>query len=180
MVENKKLNLGCGEDIKKDYINLDFVKQRGVDVVYNLNKFPWPFKDNEFDLIYCSHVLEHINDFERTLLEIKRICKNGARIIIRVPHFSCGVTYRDPIHKTFFSYFTFDYYSINGIKNYEKKSSLKFLKIINKKLNFTRFAFTFLNIPLNPLINLNQAIYERFFCWMLPCSEVLFELEVVK
>ncbi|MCK5608578.1 class I SAM-dependent methyltransferase [Candidatus Pacearchaeota archaeon] len=175
----KKLNLGCGEDIKRNYVNLDFVKQQGVDIVCDLSKFPWPFRDNEFDEVYASHVMEHVLDFEKTLLELKRICKKGALIRIMVPHFSCGVTYRDPTHKTFFSYFTFDYYQKEN-KNYEKFSKLQFLKIKRRKLNFTRLAFPKLNYIFNPVINLNQEIYERFFCWMLPCSEVIFEMEVVK
>lgn len=181
-MDKKKLNLGCGEDIKEGFINLDFVDLKGVDIVHNLEKFPWPFKDNEFDEIYTSHYLEHINDFERTILEIKRIAKNGAKITIRVPHFSCGVTYRDPTHKIFYSYFTFDYYIKNPLQKttYDKFEKLKFLKIIDRQLNFTRLAFPKLNYIFNPLINFNPEIYERFFCWILPCSEVLFKLQVEK
>ena len=175
----KKLNIGCGNDIKKDYVNLDFVKQKGVDKAWDLNKYPWPFKDNEFEEIYASHVLEHFPDLEKLLLEIKRIAKNKAKIVIRVPHFSCGVTYRDVTHKTFFSYFTFDYYTKES-KNYAKDKKLIFLKIRKRKLNFTRLSFAFLNYIFNPIININPEIYERFFCWILPCSEVLFELEVEK
>lgn len=175
----KALNIGCGNDIRKGYINLDFVKQKGVDVVHNLNKFPWPFKDNEFDKIYASHILEHFDDFEKTLLEIKRISKNNAIVIIRVPHFSCGANYRDATHKTFFSYFTFDYYEREN-ENYEKPTELKFIKIEDKKLNFTRFAFVFLNNIFNPVINFNPAIYERFFCWIIPCSEVIFKIRIAK
>lgn len=177
----KKLNIGCGEDIKKGYINLDFMNQKGVDVVHDLSEFPWPFKDNEFDEALASHILEHVENFEATLLELKRICKNNAKIKIRVPHFSCGVTYRDPLHRTFFSYFSFDYYQNNKKKNtYLKKNELNFLKIKERKLNFTREAFPKLNYLFNPLININPAIYERFFCWMFPCSEILFELRVIK
>jgi SAM-dependent methyltransferase len=169
----KKLNLGCGADIRKGYVNLDFVNQPGVDVVYDMNKFPWPFKDNEFDEVYCSHVLEHVDNLEKVMKEIKRICRNSARIIIRTPHFSCGVSYRDPTHKRMFSYFTFDYFE-------DEEYGLPKFKIGKRKLNFTRKSFTFLNYIFNPIINLNPEIYERFFCWILPCSEVLFDLGVVK
>lgn len=175
----KKMNLACGADIKKGYLNVDFVKQPGVDKIVNLEKFPWPFKDNEFDEIYTSHFLEHVNDFEKTLLEIRRVTKNGGKLIVRVPHFSCGVSYRDPTHKTLFSYFSFDNY-IRGGKTYKKFNEFKCIRIIKRKLNFTRLAFTSLNYIFNPLININPSIYERFFCWMLPCSEALFELEIVK
>lgn len=168
-----KLNLGCGSDIKRNYINLDFVEHPGVDVVHNINKFPWPFKDNEIDEVYASHVLEHVDDLNKTIKELSRICRRGAKITVRVPHFSCGVSYRDPTHKRLFSYFTFDYFA-------KGEYGLTKVKILNRKLNFTRWAFTSLNYPLNPLINANPSIYERFLCWALPCSEVIFELEVLK
>ncbi len=170
----KKLNLGAGLDIKNGYINADIVKLRGIDVVHDFNKLPYPFKDNEFDEIYTSHVLEHLDDLIKIMGELKRICKNKARIVIRVPHFSCGVSYRDPTHKRLFSYFTFDYFTDECFYGLPK------FKIVGRKLNFTRWAFPFLNKIFNPIININPAIYERFLCWILPCSEVLFELEVKK
>ncbi len=170
----KKLNMGCGLDIKKDYINLDSIGLKGVDIVHDLNKFSYPFKDNEFDEVYTSHVLEHLEDLTKVMKELKRICKKGAKIIIRVPHFSCGVSYRDPTHKRLFSYFTFNYFTDKCFYNLPK------FKIINRKLNFTRWTFPFLNKVFNPIININPEIYERFFCWILPCSEVLFKLEVMK
>lgn len=175
----KKLNLGCGLDIRESnsnvhWINQDILSGKDVDVVHNLDKFPYPFKDNEFSEIYCSHVLEHVSDLIKTLSELKRISKNGAKIVIRVPHFSCGVSYRDPTHKRLFSYFTFDYFTPDCFYG------LPQFKIVNRKLNFTRLAFTSLNKIFNPLININPAIYERFFCWILPTAEVLCTLEVSK
>ncbi|MBU0467067.1 MAG: class I SAM-dependent methyltransferase [Nanoarchaeota archaeon] len=170
----RKLNLGCGLDIKKGYVNLDFLSIRGVDVVHDLNKFPYPFKDNEFDEVYTSHVLEHIDDLVKVMGELKRICKPGARIVVRVPHFSCGLTYNDPTHKTFFGYFTFDCFTDACFYDLPR------FIIAKRKLNFTRLAFTSLNYVFNPIININPKMYERFFCWILPCSEVLFVLEVIK
>ena len=170
----KKLNLGCGNEIFKGWVNIDSVKQPGVDVIHDLNSYPWPFKDNTFDQVYCSHVLEHVTDLEKTMKEIKRICKDKARINIRVPHFSCGVSYRDPTHKRLFSYFTFDYFTDKCFYGLTK------FKIVKRRLNFTRLSFTFLNPIFNPLVNINPEIYERFFCWVFPVSEVLFELEVKK
>jgi len=169
----KKLNLGCWKDIKKDYINLDILKNPGVDVVWDIDKLPWPFKKEEFEEVYASHVLEHVENLTNVMKEIKRICKNKAKLVIRVPHFSCGVSYRDPTHKKLFSYFTFDYFK-KGDYN------LPVFNIISKKLNFTRENFTFLNYLINPIININPAIYERFFCWVLPCAEVILVLEIKK
>ena len=84
----KKINLGCGLDIREGYINVDMVPGPGIDVVHDLDKFPYPFKNNEIDVVYASHIIEHLNDLPKSMAELKRICKPGAKIIIRVPHFS--------------------------------------------------------------------------------------------
>lgn len=43
------------------------------------------FKDNVFDIITCSHVLEHIPDDLIAMKEILRILKEGAICIVQVP-----------------------------------------------------------------------------------------------
>ena len=58
--EMRRLNLGCGRKIFKNSVNLDRVKLDGVDVVHDLNKFPYPFKDESFDEIKALAVLEHL------------------------------------------------------------------------------------------------------------------------
>lgn len=173
----KKLNLGCGKDIKpkeKGWINLDNVKLKDVDVIHDINKFPYPFKNNEFDEIFCSHVLEHVEDILKTLKELKRITKNKGKIVIRSPHFSSGVGYWDLTHKRLFSYFSFNYFQDEC-----HWINIKF-RILKRKINFTRLNFTFLNYIMNPIVNLSPLFYERFFCWIIPSSEVIFILEVIK
>ena len=39
----EKLNLGCGNDIRADYLNLDLSAIEGIDVVHDLNMLPLPF-----------------------------------------------------------------------------------------------------------------------------------------
>jgi len=170
----KKLNLGCGKDIKKGWTNLDNIKLKGVDIIHDINKFPYPFKDNEFDEILCSHILEHVEDIIQTLRELHRITKNKGKIKIRSPHFSSGVGYWDLTHKRLFSYFSFDYFQGNC-----HWVDIKF-KILKRKINFTRLNFTFLNKIMNPLINLSPLLYERFLCWIIPSSEAIFLLKVIK
>lgn len=167
-----KLNLGCGEDIRTGFVNVDIKKRNGVDVVHDLNK-KLPFKTSSVDYVYCSHVLEHLFDPTQFMLEVYRICKPGARIYLRVPHFSMFGTYADMTHiRPGFSYFIF------GTPHWNKDFFLKFK--VKAKLNFTGANYTFLNKFINPLINASPMIYERFFCYLLPCSEIHFKLEVIK
>lgn len=44
-----------------------------------------PFKDNEFDYIFCNHVLEHIPDDKKAMEELYRVLKKGGTLIAQVP-----------------------------------------------------------------------------------------------
>jgi len=103
----KNLNIGCGEFRKKGYINLDMNNKVKPDVVHDLNKFPYPFKNNDFDLVEANHVLEHVEDPFKVMKELNRIMKYNGTLIIRVPHFSRGFTHAD--HKRGFDV-SFPYY----------------------------------------------------------------------
>ena len=65
MKKKIKLNLGCGKDIKKNFINIDFYKHPNtkVDLITDLGK-KMPFKDSSVDYIYSSHLLEHLTWIE--------------------------------------------------------------------------------------------------------------------
>lgn len=84
----KYLNLGCGGhySVKQEWTNLDFVS-RGQEVIgHNLLK-GIPFGDNEFDLVYHSHVLEHFSkeDGEKFISECIRVLKAGGTLRIAIP-----------------------------------------------------------------------------------------------
>ncbi len=112
---NKKiLDVGCGNHKVPGATGVDFLKIPGVDIVHDLNKFPYPFKENTFDVIYANQVLEHLDaDLDRILFELCRICKPGGKIKITVPHALSVGAFSDPTHKRFFTYFTFDYFGNN-------------------------------------------------------------------
>src|SRR5688572_7586699 len=44
-----------------------------------------PFPDGTFDMIYCSHVLEHVPDDHLALRELFRVLKKGGLAVIMVP-----------------------------------------------------------------------------------------------
>ena len=44
-----------------------------------------PFKDNEFDIILCNHVLEHIPDDTKAMRELHRVMKVGGMGIFQIP-----------------------------------------------------------------------------------------------
>ena len=44
-----------------------------------------PFGDNIFDIVFTSHVLEHVDDTSRVLQEIRRVLKSDGILILGVP-----------------------------------------------------------------------------------------------
>ena len=44
-----------------------------------------PFEDNTYDLILCNHVLEHIPDDTKAMLELYRVLKPGGMGIFQIP-----------------------------------------------------------------------------------------------
>ena len=97
-----KLNLGSGSKILEGYTNVDKYEYYKPDIVHDLEKFPYPFKDNSIDEILLSHVLEHIGHssdvFLKIVKEFYRICKNNSLIKIIVPHPRHDEFISDPTH----------------------------------------------------------------------------------
>lgn len=55
-----------------------------------------PFNDNEFDIIFCNHVLEHIPDDTKAMQELYRILKPDGMGIFQIPQdLTRAVTFED-------------------------------------------------------------------------------------
>lgn len=106
----KKLNLGCGTDIREGWINLDNFDADFIDVKHDLEQFPYPFEDNYFEEIIAINVLEHIGNPIKVIEELHRITNKGGKVIIRVPYYNSKDMGTDPTHKNFFSENSFDYF----------------------------------------------------------------------
>jgi predicted SAM-dependent methyltransferase len=99
----KTLVLGCGLKKPEGSIGIDNNPNTLADIIYDLDKIPYPFKDNKFDLIICHDILEHLNDIISAMKEIHRIGKHDAYVEIKTPHFSSILSWNDPTHKQHFS-----------------------------------------------------------------------------
>jgi predicted SAM-dependent methyltransferase len=89
-----KLHVGCGNVILPGWTNLDIEKLPGVNVVDDittLTKIP----DNSCDIIYASHVLEHVgrDEFENVIRVWNQKLKNNGTLRIAVPDFEKIITW---------------------------------------------------------------------------------------
>jgi predicted SAM-dependent methyltransferase len=80
------IHLGCGDQNDPRYINVDFIPFRHVHYVHGVTRLMM-FKDGFADLVYASHVLEHISYHHsvETLQEWGRLLKPGGVLRISVP-----------------------------------------------------------------------------------------------
>lgn len=173
--DNLKLNLGCGENTYFNFINIDKTALSNVDLIWNLEKTPLPFKTNSVSEIKCEHILEHIRNFIPLMEEIHRICKPGTIIRVSAPYFRYEAAYRDPTHVRFFTEHSFDYFQ-DGVKfSHYSKARFKVKKIELK--NHFMSDVKNLHKKIIKLIPFKRIL--NIFLWNI-YSEINYELEVVK
>lgn len=184
-LKSKKLNLGCGEDKKEGFVNLDWSPLTKPDIVHDLNVLPYPFPDHSFEYIEASHVLEHLDRPFAVMREMHRILVPGGELHLKVPHFSRGFTHAEHAHGfdvTFPLYFN---------KNFPKSGYFGVdFKLVSMKFSWLAFFHLLPHMGYGPvmisflrgasavisfLANLNQNFCSRIWCfWVGGFDEIEF------
>jgi ubiquinone/menaquinone biosynthesis C-methylase UbiE len=105
------LDIGCGSGgllaylIKRAHIlpvgvdlfsdTLPYCQRRGINSVSAADAIALPFCNNCFDFVIAQDVIEHIEDDNRALSEIHRVCAVGGMALILVPAFNSLWSTRD-------------------------------------------------------------------------------------
>lgn len=64
LINKKKsisLDIGCGAFKRYGAIGMDIRPMKGVDIVHDINIYPWPIPDEVCSLTTASHLMEHIS-----------------------------------------------------------------------------------------------------------------------
>ena len=152
------LVIGCGNNKIEGAIGLDVDAGTQADIIWDVNKQPFPIEDSKFSRVYAKHIIEHVKDPIAFLREIHRIVKPDGTCFIETPHFSCYVAYAEPQHKRYFSYFMID----------EILKKVPF-KIIKREITFYK---TFRLFGIKYLANRYPRNYERFWTYLFPAENV--------
>jgi len=164
------LEIGIGNKTVSDYLKktgisvttCDIDKKLEPDIVADIRNLP--LKDNSYDTVFACQVLEHIpfDDFEKSLLELKRV--SGKNVIISIPfthyylesflkivfpfferqiHFSIGLPFlkKKLTNKA-------EHYWEMGTRRYPKK---KIKKIITKHFKIIK--------EFKPIFNINRYFF---------------------
>ena len=176
-----KIDIGCGNSKKEGFVGVDILKLSGVDVVHNLDQFPYPFDDNTVEEIWMDQVLEHLKDPMLVLEELYRICKDGAKIHIGVPYFRSFYAVIDPTHRNFFGVYWFNYFDPTHV--FQQKYQYSQAKFKLEKLEFDREfkgKMNFLHKALVRFAEKKPYIYEAKISHLLPLNSLTFYLKVIK
>jgi SAM-dependent methyltransferase len=83
-----------GSQPNLDYVSTDLERPRAM-VKADITDLPFP--DDSFDVILCSHVLEHVVDDRKAMRELHRVLRPGGWAVVLVPiDFSRAETFEDP------------------------------------------------------------------------------------
>lgn len=128
-----------------------------------------PFKDNQFDIIHCHTVIEHVKDVEKSILEIVRVAKKNGIIYIKCPNY---LSFYEGHYKIFW----LPLFPKTLSKSYLKirKRPTEFIDTINYDtpnlfksiFNKHKIRYKFLHQPIklqNGLINFLIYIYQKVF-----------------
>lgn len=109
-----KLDLACGPQNKPGYVHHENVGTKSrlqhVDIEHDLTKYPWPWKDGEFEEVAAEDIVEHLPALIPFINECHRILKVGGVLTIRTPSWDADFSHIDPTHIRLYALDTFDFF----------------------------------------------------------------------
>jgi predicted SAM-dependent methyltransferase len=116
-----RLDIGCGNHKDLGWTGIDIQRLPGVDIVHDLNLYPWPVDSDSVDEAKAWHIVEHIppacvtekgtrRPFLEFMDECWRVLRHGARLDIETPYGPSSGFYHDPTHCNPCDELTFEYF----------------------------------------------------------------------
>ena len=106
------LDIGSGETKRPNFVRLDKRKLPGIDIVHDLEVFPYPLPDECCLTIVGSHIIEHIKPWLSIQMfnELWRIMKPNGELALSTPYAGSRGYYQDPTHCNPWNEASFQYF----------------------------------------------------------------------
>lgn len=132
-------------------ISIDIDPKRNPDIVADAHDLP--FSDEEFEMILCTEVLEHLKDPRRAIAEMRRVLKRGGKVIVTT-------RFVYPIHDSPHDYWRFTKYGLEELfKEWEVVECAAETEVFSTvAVLLQRIAFQ-TTLRLNKLMKLNLFIF---------------------
>jgi len=180
----KILDVGCGTNKTEGAIGLDNNPRTAADVIHDLGAIPYPFPDDEFDLVVSNHVVEHVPDVMAFIGELHRITRHGGRIRLLTPHYTNPDWANDPTHRNHINSYTFNTF-MPGRQVFDFYTDVQLTPI----RTYVSLAGLWRALGIEFLVNLDQKtaglrflrkFWEQYLSYIIRGKELQFEFEVVK
>ena len=157
-----KVTVGAGQtylenEENENWTRIDINKDFKPDIVHDLTQTPWPLEDNSVDVIFGSHIIEHLPSLEQFVNEAERALKPGGILVLLFPHYS----------RVWFSNEYLGAYGIGILRGFNKFTVEK----VHLKYTWWRWRHWY-KIPVYAFLavmeffaNLNPAFWERIWCY---------------
>lgn len=181
------LDLGCGGKKFPGAVGIDFMPAPGVDVIWDLNCYPWPFADNTFDRVISRHSIMHLASVVQAMEELQRILRPGGTLELITPHFSSDNAFTDVTSRWFFGSRSMDYFCTNGKLRYRYGNAA--FELLEMRISFLHAAVFPPDRPapnpcrwfgLEAAINRYPRLYEHFLAFIFRANEMYYRMRVVK
>lgn len=113
---------------------MDIVNHPNVDIVHDVQKFPWPIPKDSCSKILMSHLWEHIEPKYRFQLmdELWRVCRADGQLMISAPYAGTHLAHAHPAHymcpnELTFQFFDPDYFYYQ-VTSYKKPKPWKIIR----------------------------------------------------
>ena len=121
-MDRKIYILGAGhkQPPHPDVVRVDILAGKNIDLVFNLDKTPWPIPDSGARFVNASHVVEHLRSPISFFDEAWRILYPGGTMYVEVPDGeNIDMAWCDPTHKRALRLHSFlNYFTVEGQYNF--------------------------------------------------------------
>ncbi len=197
------LDIGCGENpytfqkCFNNYIGMDIdinvLKKVSQDLpnasLIGASGSRAPFRDESFDLIICTEVLEHLRNPKEMVSEISRVLTRGGKAIISIPSLSLPQTiilwfayktkrisekpYQSPDHVTEYAKFrvTPHFEETSNLFKLFRRHGLEILDVVTAQQLYTRPKIIY-----NVFLSKIEKAFEKFFSKQLMGHNTIFKV----
>ncbi|HQX56256.1 MAG TPA: class I SAM-dependent methyltransferase [Pyrinomonadaceae bacterium] len=180
----KILDVGCGANKTDGAIGLDNNPRTAADVIHDLGDIPYPFPDNEFDLVVSNHVVEHVPDVMAFITELHRITRPGGRIKLLTPHYTNPDWANDPTHRNHINSFTFNTFLVDRqVFDFYTQVQLTLIDRHTSLLGLWKalgIEFLVNTDRRRPALRFLRKFWEHYLSNVCRGKELRFEFEVIK
>ncbi|MBI5086647.1 MAG: class I SAM-dependent methyltransferase [Acidobacteria bacterium] len=172
------LDVGCGINKLPGSLGIDRNPRSNADVLCDLDRFPYPFRDSSFDRLQAIHVIEHVSDVLRTMEEFHRLVRPGGAILLETPHYTDFSSFCDPTHRWHLNSFSFRYFGDdNAGYGFYSTARLREKKVRLRLLALWRYLGFELLVNAFPRF---RRFWEHYLCYVVRGKVMVFEFEVLK